>query len=623
MNTPESTLFNAVPVVSELNRVAGFDPLRFLKKTANGHELDLRYKKLWFRLKYPAGRTRLTPLRITDQLAIIEAKVFFDKDDADPASSYIATMTQENAPAGLYIQAAEHDALDMALTNAGFGIQFAPMPKADTPYAEPTTPVMRSEPAPAPQAAAEQVRTEPAAVRADIEPVVVQQPEQEVVHHAEKAVPDTAPVEVSAEQPAEAVVEPAVETELPFVYDEPSAASYTKDMDVDISLCSDGHCSTSPYYLAPAYKDDLTPWKCGYRPHFFSWRDSFEGDTAGHLYFRNLAELLRNTPWQYSQIERFARIAATMDAIPYLNAYVQWPVIEYLVKAKLFRLVSDIVYGSYHFMIGKTVNCEGKNLQDVLKLDRSWLPLLQEVDPGIAQLNVIQWFIYAGKRPDASMMKWCANNAIQDVSVLAELLSHMTMHKLMRYADAQYEIHIASTKTPEYIRYYSMANLLADYRDYLRMCKEMQYNVESSFILFPRNLKSAHDHVVEALDVKRTAEQEKAIADSFEEWQRLYQYKGKDLMVIPPHSSKELIDEGTALRHCVGRYVKRVAQRECVILFVRKVAEPDKSLCTVEVRDGQVVQTRGFDNEDPPAKIKAFIERWKRQVLCAADKTAA
>lgn len=390
-----------------------------------------------------------------------------------------------------------------------------------------------------------------------------------------------------------------------------------------ISLCSDGHCSTSPYYLASAYKDDLTPWKCGYRPHFLSWRDSFEGDTAGHLYFRNLAELLRNTPWQYSQLERFARIAATMDAIPYLNAYVQWPVIEYLVKAKLFRLVSDIVYGSYHFMIGKTVNCEGKNLQDVLKLDRSWLPLLQEVDPGIAQLNVIQWFINAGKRPDASMMKWCANNAIQDVSVLAELLSHMTMRKLMRYADAQYEIRIASTKTPEYIRYYSMANLLADYRDYLRMCKEMQYNVESSFILFPRNLKSAHDHVVEALDVKRTAEQEKAIADSFEEWQRLYQYKGKDLMVIPPHSSKELIDEGTALRHCVGRYVKRVAQRECVILFVRKVAEPDKSICTIEVRDGQVMQARGFGNEDPPAKIKAFIERWKRQVLCAADKTAA
>lgn len=236
MNAPESTLFNAVPVVSELNRVAGFDPLRFLKKTANGHELDLRYKKLWFRLKYPAGRTRLTPLRITDQLAIIEAKVFFDKDDADPASSYIATMTQENAPAGLYIQAAEHDALDMALTNAGFGVQFAPMPKADTPYAEPTTPVMQSEPAPAPQAAAEQVRTEPAAIQVEMEPAVVQQAEPEVVHR-EDTVPDVTQVEISVEQPAEAAAEPMAETELPFVYDEPSAASYTKDMDVD-TICT-------------------------------------------------------------------------------------------------------------------------------------------------------------------------------------------------------------------------------------------------------------------------------------------------------------------------------------------------------------------------------------------------
>ena len=236
MNTPESTLFNAVPVVSELNRVAGFDPLRFLKKTANGHELDLRYKKLWFRLKYPAGRTRLTPLRITDQLAIIEAKVFFDKDDTDPASSYIATMTQENAPAGLYIQAAEHNALDMALTNAGFGVQFAPMPKADTPYAEPITPVMGSEPAPAPQAAAEQVRTEPAAIQVDMEPVVVQQAEPEAVHH-EDTVPYVPQAEISVERPAEAAAEPVAETELPFVYDEPSAASYTKDMDVD-TICT-------------------------------------------------------------------------------------------------------------------------------------------------------------------------------------------------------------------------------------------------------------------------------------------------------------------------------------------------------------------------------------------------
>ena len=75
------TMYHAVPVVSELNRVKGFDPTRFLRKTKDGPKLDLSVKKLWFRLKYPNGRIKLSALKITDQLAIIEARVFFDKND--------------------------------------------------------------------------------------------------------------------------------------------------------------------------------------------------------------------------------------------------------------------------------------------------------------------------------------------------------------------------------------------------------------------------------------------------------------------------------------------------------------------------------------------------------------
>ena len=386
---------------------------------------------------------------------------------------------------------------------------------------------------------------------------------------------------------------------------------------------SNGQCSTSPYYLASAGKDDLTPWKCGYRPRFLSWYESFEASAEGKLYPNNLAEFLRDTPWKYSQLETYARTVTSMEAITYLNAFARWPMIEYLVKLKLFRLVRDVVYSTSRYTMSKTINCEGKNLQDVLGFDRSWIPLLQDVNPGIAQLRIIRAFIDAGKKLDASMMKWCADNAVQDASVLIELLSYTSMHKLCRYADAQYKGYRKATKVWYCEVERSMANLLTDYCDYLRMCKELQYDVKNSFVLFPHKLKETHDSVAKTLRDKHTAEQEKAIADSFDEWQKRYQYQSKELMMIPPHSSKELIDEGTALHHCVGRYVKRVAQRECVILFVRKVAEPDKSLCTVEVRDGQVVQTRGFDNEDPPAKIKAFIERWKRQVLCAADKTAA
>jgi len=46
------TMYHAVPIVSELNRVKGFDPTRYLSRTKEGLKLDLRVKKLWFRMKY-------------------------------------------------------------------------------------------------------------------------------------------------------------------------------------------------------------------------------------------------------------------------------------------------------------------------------------------------------------------------------------------------------------------------------------------------------------------------------------------------------------------------------------------------------------------------------------------
>ena len=90
MNANQSTtMYESVPVVSELNKVTGFDPLKFIRRTNKGEKkLDLKYKKLWFRLKYPNGRIKLSALKITDQLAIIEARVYFDKNDTQPKASF-------------------------------------------------------------------------------------------------------------------------------------------------------------------------------------------------------------------------------------------------------------------------------------------------------------------------------------------------------------------------------------------------------------------------------------------------------------------------------------------------------------------------------------------------------
>lgn len=127
----ESMLYTTNVTVAALNHVPGFDPLKFLRRTISrktGEDvmrLDLRYKKLWFRLACPTGRLKLNALRITEKMAIFEAKVYRDREDAEPLSSYVANCTLDATPGGLYVEAAQEEALDTALSNAGFGIQFA------------------------------------------------------------------------------------------------------------------------------------------------------------------------------------------------------------------------------------------------------------------------------------------------------------------------------------------------------------------------------------------------------------------------------------------------------------------------------------------------------------------
>ena len=124
MSRERIMLTQAIPAVQQLRRVQGFDPLRFLKRNANGGvELEPRYQRLWFRLACPDGKMLLNRLQITDQIAVYEAQVFLSREDNQPITNFTAAVEKAQAPAGRYVQAAQDEALKTALDNAGFGIQ--------------------------------------------------------------------------------------------------------------------------------------------------------------------------------------------------------------------------------------------------------------------------------------------------------------------------------------------------------------------------------------------------------------------------------------------------------------------------------------------------------------------
>ena len=247
----EPMLYTTNATVAALNHVPGFDPLKFLRRTTSRKtgddvmRLDLRYKKLWFRLACPTGRLKLNALRITEKMAIFEAKVYRDREDAEPLSSYVANCTLDATPGGLYVEAAQEEALDIALSNAGFGIQFADVGSESEEYgsevpvgakAEISKPVQtKAEVAKPVQKQAESVKSAKAdpldAIMADDMPV----PEQttaEVVEKPKTVVPESV-------QPVQTLPEPT--QNVIVLEQEPLVAAYTQSTPVE-EICRQMTC---------------------------------------------------------------------------------------------------------------------------------------------------------------------------------------------------------------------------------------------------------------------------------------------------------------------------------------------------------------------------------------------
>lgn len=245
---------------------------------------------------------------------------------------------------------------------------------------------------------------------------------------------------------------------------------------------------------------------------------------------------------------------------------------------------------------------------------------MQEVNPGAKQLMLIKALLRENVQPDMELMKWCSEFGVGEEETVAVPLRFMTPHKLMRYATDQFAAH--KKVAPFSGGYYSMSYLMSDYKDYLCMSEALDYDMKSDFVLFPKDLKEAHDRVNDLSDAELSAAYDRKIAKQFAQLQSRYQFEKNGLMIIPPGSAKEIVAEGQKLHHCVGRYVKDVVKSKCIILFIRQVKTPRKPYCTLELKNGAVVQARIEGNAAPPPKVQQFIETWKQKVLYASEDAA-
>lgn len=179
-----AVVYNAESTAAGLNRVKGFDPLKYVRSTENGAVLDLPYQKLWFRLRHPNGKIRIFIKNLSEKIAAVEARVYFDRADSEPAANCI--ISGVDAEDKVSVAKAQHDAMEKALSDAGFGLQFISV----NPSAVKAEEKAVTKKAEKPKQPAKEVKPEKAE-----EPV-----KAEIKTEAVKAEPETAPAKAETEE---------------------------------------------------------------------------------------------------------------------------------------------------------------------------------------------------------------------------------------------------------------------------------------------------------------------------------------------------------------------------------------------------------------------------------------
>lgn len=129
-----TSMYDEVEEVKNLNRVNGFDPRKYMRLIGREGQpgklyLDVAYRKLWFRLCFPEGKIVKKLIKLTDNVAIVEARVYLNRNDAEDnfISNALAQKYQsaDEQFGNKYVELAETAAVGRALSDAGFGLQFA------------------------------------------------------------------------------------------------------------------------------------------------------------------------------------------------------------------------------------------------------------------------------------------------------------------------------------------------------------------------------------------------------------------------------------------------------------------------------------------------------------------
>ena len=352
-------------------------------------------------------------------------------------------------------------------------------------------------------------------------------------------------------------------------------------------------------------------WNSAYCFSTMGWSDN--SPTCGFI-FPDTWQNMKGTVMQYSMTQealKVRRIARYFTIAEWQQAYIKNPWFEMLLKTGLI----EIIWKKMYYGLGMRLNPKAKTPWDYLKIEKRRFKDLVQQNPE-DQVGALQ--IYRMEKISGNLGEY-AQDLIKyglPEEDIKKLLSHSSAIKIVNYIRKQ-------TRNGN-----NLAGKVREYRDYLEMKEALGYDMTDSIILFPKNLKAAHDKAVIEKD-ERAAETRKAEAEErfkeirtrFKGADKVYHYESGALVIRPAMSASEIVDEGRLLHHCVGGdgYLKSHAERRKIICLLRTKKNPEEPYITVELNpQGKIEQWYGIHDSKPDEKK---IDRWLGRYVKSLDVT--
>lgn len=147
--------------------------------------------------------------------------------------------------------------------------------------------------------------------------------------------------------------------------------------------------------------------------------------------------------------------------------------------------------------------------------------------------------------------------------------------------------------------------------DYWSMAEMAGEDLTDRDVLFPQNLKRAHDQMQERKKQKAAEKRREAFQQRYERMKK-YAFEDGNIFIRPCETEEELIAEGKALHHCVASYAERHARGELTIFFIRRKDKPDEPWYTLNFNEKKlsVTENRGLWNCARTDEVRIFENTW-------------